>query len=184
METQTAENWPTSSASISCFATCRPAPASWSKIEHRLFSFISQNWRAQPLVSADRLRFPRFPRKLGRPGNAYLRSHPTGSRANKGFNIDEVNNRPVEPAVVLTRTEPKSKPEGYTLRRGCGCRMFGVQDKPRNDVVHRGPKLALRLDFFLAPRSDRGQLRPSRGGTKTRIAVPIAVPFGPWECRL
>ena len=23
----------------------------WNKIEHRLFSFISQNWRAQPLVS-------------------------------------------------------------------------------------------------------------------------------------
>ena len=26
-------------------------PCKWNKIEHRLFSFISQNWRAKPLVS-------------------------------------------------------------------------------------------------------------------------------------
>ena len=26
-------------------------PAHWNKIEHRLFSFISMNWRGQPLVS-------------------------------------------------------------------------------------------------------------------------------------
>jgi hypothetical protein len=28
-----------------------PGTSKWYKIEHRLFSFISQNWRAQPLVS-------------------------------------------------------------------------------------------------------------------------------------
>jgi hypothetical protein len=28
-----------------------PGTSKWNKIEHRLFSFISQNWRAQPLVS-------------------------------------------------------------------------------------------------------------------------------------
>jgi hypothetical protein len=30
-----------------------PAPdtSKWNKIEHRLFSFISQNWRARPLIS-------------------------------------------------------------------------------------------------------------------------------------
>ena len=27
-----------------------PGASKWNKIEHRLFSFISQNWRAQPLV--------------------------------------------------------------------------------------------------------------------------------------
>ena len=27
------------------------SPAHWNKIEHRLFSFISMNWRGQPLVS-------------------------------------------------------------------------------------------------------------------------------------
>jgi hypothetical protein len=26
-----------------------------------------------------------------------------------------------------TRSEPKSKPVGYTLRRGFGCRMFGIR---------------------------------------------------------
>ena len=28
-----------------------PGTSKWNKIEHRLFSFISQNWRAEPLVS-------------------------------------------------------------------------------------------------------------------------------------
>ncbi len=28
-----------------------PATSKWNKIEHRLFSFISMNWRGQPLVS-------------------------------------------------------------------------------------------------------------------------------------
>ena len=28
-----------------------PGTSKWNKIEHRLFSFITQNWRAQPLVS-------------------------------------------------------------------------------------------------------------------------------------
>jgi hypothetical protein len=28
-----------------------PGTSKWNKIEHPLFSFISQNWRAQPLVS-------------------------------------------------------------------------------------------------------------------------------------
>ncbi len=27
-----------------------PGTSKWNKIEHRLFSFISQNWRARPLV--------------------------------------------------------------------------------------------------------------------------------------
>ncbi len=28
-----------------------PGTSKWNKIEHRLFSFITQNWRGQPLVS-------------------------------------------------------------------------------------------------------------------------------------
>jgi len=28
-----------------------PGTSKWNKIEHRLFSFISQNWRAKPLIS-------------------------------------------------------------------------------------------------------------------------------------
>ena len=30
-----------------------PGTSKWNKIEHRLFSFITQNWRGQPLVSRD-----------------------------------------------------------------------------------------------------------------------------------
>jgi hypothetical protein len=35
------------------FAVCHfpPGTSKWNKIEHRLFSFITQNWRGQPLVS-------------------------------------------------------------------------------------------------------------------------------------
>jgi hypothetical protein len=28
-----------------------PGTSKWNKIEHRLFSFIAQNWRGRPLVS-------------------------------------------------------------------------------------------------------------------------------------
>ena len=28
-----------------------PSTSKWNKIEHRLFSFISQNWRGKPLIS-------------------------------------------------------------------------------------------------------------------------------------
>ena len=28
-----------------------PGASKWNKIEHRLFSFITQNWRGRPLVS-------------------------------------------------------------------------------------------------------------------------------------
>jgi hypothetical protein len=28
-----------------------PETSKWNKIEHRLFSFISQNWRGKPLIS-------------------------------------------------------------------------------------------------------------------------------------
>lgn len=31
------------------FVIFRPATSKWNKIEHRLFSFISSNWRGEPL---------------------------------------------------------------------------------------------------------------------------------------
>ena len=31
-----------------------PGTSKWNKIEHRLFSFISQNWRGKPLIKATR----------------------------------------------------------------------------------------------------------------------------------
>ena len=40
-----------SSASRSPSVICRPGTSKWNKIEHRLFSFITQNWRGKPLVT-------------------------------------------------------------------------------------------------------------------------------------
>ena len=42
--------WPTNSASIDVHHL-PPGTSKWNKIEHRLFSFITMNWRAKPLVS-------------------------------------------------------------------------------------------------------------------------------------
>jgi len=38
-----------------CITVCHFAPGTskWNKIEHRLFSYISINWRAKPLVSLE-----------------------------------------------------------------------------------------------------------------------------------
>ena len=38
---------------------------------------------------ADRLRFPRFPSKLGKRGNARFAHIPTGTTANKGIDTDD-----------------------------------------------------------------------------------------------
>ena len=51
---------------------------------------------------ADRLRFRRFPSELGKRGNARLAHIPTGTTANKGFDIDEVKGRIAEPASAMT----------------------------------------------------------------------------------
>lgn len=48
LELQTLSNETGLSMSVSHFP---PGTSKWNKIEHRLFSFISQNWRGKPLVS-------------------------------------------------------------------------------------------------------------------------------------
>jgi hypothetical protein len=52
---------------------------------------------------ADRLRFPRFPSQLGKWAFAHI---PTGTTTNHKVEIDEVNSRLVNPAVVPTATGP------------------------------------------------------------------------------
>ena len=42
---------PMKSAWLSQSATTHREPAKWNKIEHRLFSFISLNWRGKPLLN-------------------------------------------------------------------------------------------------------------------------------------
>ena len=52
---------------------------------------------------ADRLRFPRLPSQSSESGEMLAFAHiPTGATANKGFDVDDVNSRLVEPAVALT----------------------------------------------------------------------------------
>ena len=49
----------------------------------------------------DRLRFPSFPSKLGKQGNARLRPHPPGATANKGIDVNDSKNSTVVPASAL-----------------------------------------------------------------------------------
>src|SRR5450755_183338 len=43
--------WPMKRVSASRSVTRPPGTSKWHKIEHRLFAWISQNWRGKPLVS-------------------------------------------------------------------------------------------------------------------------------------
>ncbi len=45
--------WPTRPDCASRCVIFRQEPCPWNKIEHRLFSYISLNWRAKPLVSLE-----------------------------------------------------------------------------------------------------------------------------------
>ena len=75
---------------------------------------------------ADRLRFPSS-RASSESGEMLAFAHiPTGTTANKGFDIDEVNSRLVNQPSRSLRSEPISKPVGHTLRRGSDCRTNGV----------------------------------------------------------
>jgi len=63
--------------------------------------------------------FPRFSRaSSGKRGNASPSPHiPTGTTANKGFDIDEAKSRLIEIAIAPTwRSEPTSKPTGLHLK--------------------------------------------------------------------
>ena len=51
VETRIADSWPTRLGLDIAVSHLPPGTSKWNKIEHRLFSFISQNWRAKPLVS-------------------------------------------------------------------------------------------------------------------------------------
>ena len=53
VEGRAAERSPTRPAWRSPSVTSRPARAKWNRIEHRLFSFITMNWRGKPLVSLE-----------------------------------------------------------------------------------------------------------------------------------
>jgi hypothetical protein len=45
--------WPMKNTSVSPSPIIHLRPCPWNKIEHRLFSFISINWRATPLTSLE-----------------------------------------------------------------------------------------------------------------------------------
>ena len=51
VESGPAGPWPTSLGLPFCVCHFPPGTSKWNKIEHRLFSFITQNWRGRPLVS-------------------------------------------------------------------------------------------------------------------------------------
>ena len=47
------KRWPTNSDLTLIVCHFPPGTSKWNKIEHRLFSFITQNWRGRPLVSLE-----------------------------------------------------------------------------------------------------------------------------------
>jgi len=69
----------------------------WNKIEHRLFSFISQNWRGKPLVSHEVIvnLISATTTQTGLKVRAELdtNSYPPGSKVSKK-QIEEINIRP------------------------------------------------------------------------------------------
>ena len=44
-------SWPMNCNAPFWWTICPPGTSKWNKIEHRLFAFITQNWRGKPLVT-------------------------------------------------------------------------------------------------------------------------------------
>jgi hypothetical protein len=55
-----------------------PGTSKWNRIEHRLFAFITQNWRGKPLVSHQVCAHPTDSHAQPSPG-ILLRTLPSGS---------------------------------------------------------------------------------------------------------
>lgn len=74
-----------------------PGTSKWNKIEHRLFSFVTMNWRGQPLtdyqVILDRISATETENGLIVTAWLDTRDYPTGLRADK----DELAALPIEP---------------------------------------------------------------------------------------
>jgi hypothetical protein len=74
-----------------------PGTSKWNKIEHRLFSFISQNWRGKPLVSHEVIvnLISATTTQTGLEVRAKLdtNSYPPGAKVSKK-QIAEINIRP------------------------------------------------------------------------------------------
>ena len=74
-----------------------PGTSKWNKIEHRLFSFISQNWRGKPLVSHEVIvnLISATTTETGLKVQAELdtNSYPPGAKVSKK-QIEEMNIRP------------------------------------------------------------------------------------------
>jgi len=49
--TEHAYNWAIQWLNLRRVSHLPPGTSKWNKIEHRLFSFISQNWRGKPLIN-------------------------------------------------------------------------------------------------------------------------------------
>jgi hypothetical protein len=47
------QNWPMKTGLRIAVCHFPPGTSKWNKIEHRLFSFISQNWRGKPLINLE-----------------------------------------------------------------------------------------------------------------------------------
>lgn len=61
-----------------------PGTSTWNNIEHRLFSFISQNWRSKPLMSSEVIiqRIAATTTTTGLPGQSHLdtNTYPSGRK--------------------------------------------------------------------------------------------------------
>ena len=69
---------------------------------------------------------------------------PTGTAANKGFDIDQVKGRCVAPASAMTAIGADIETGGgYTLRSGSGCLTIGVHLIPQGQ---RRQHVAVRVD--------------------------------------
>ena len=80
----------------------RGAPAPEPRLSHAAANLPARPVDMWTIGFADRLRFPAS-RASSEGGEMLTFAHiPTGTAANKGFDIDEVNSRLVEPAVALT----------------------------------------------------------------------------------
>ena len=162
-------------------ATSRRAPRKWNKIEHRLFSHITMNWRGRPLTSHEVVvqtiaatRTRSRPARRGRPGHRRLPdrrrdqqgAHAPPCRSNAHATHGAWNYTIHPRAPPAARTAPAGEPRSRPAPPGDA----GHAGRPAADR-HEPPRNCEQLTAALAPpQAARAQQRYSqqRGGRARR----------------
>ena len=131
-----------------------PGTSKWNKIEHRLFSFITMNWRAKPLVSYRVI--------VDLIGATTTRHRPDGALRTRHQPLSQGHRR-LRPGDGRPQHHPRRLPRRMELHHPAS----SIHQPER--LIPDGPLAPLRLITVTRPRDDHGGRKATADHTAGRV---------------